>query len=128
VSNQRKRFRSKCLVLILVAMTLLLVLYVSSYTVLSARGIGEAQEMDAPGFLYVAREDVAKARNEGDESLRRILATHQQRRILFAPIECLNRLFLGGMRSASGGTWQLYETRDLDVESGGTEKGTSLIF
>lgn len=113
---ERKQLCLKCLLLILVTTAVIAVLYVVSYTVLSSRGIREAQQRNAPGFLYVGWEDVIKARNDGDESLRRILAIHQRRCILFAPIECLDRRVLGRPGSVSGGTWELYQSGDTDVE------------
>jgi hypothetical protein len=85
---------SKRNIVVSVALITVLIAYVLCYSLLSRRGMKDAMELGAPGFVYGAR-----GRN-GDYNQ----TFHVACAILFAPINALDRQFFGGMPHLSGGT------------------------
>jgi hypothetical protein len=81
----RMRFTIRLLMLA-VAFSALVMSYVASYHRLSRRGMREAVQYGAPGFLYVPVAEAAE--REG-------LSRHYARMTIYAPLNWLDRILLG---------------------------------
>lgn len=92
----------------LAALILLILSYVTCYSVLATRGRSEARLYDLDGFLYVSLPDFpSQPTEEQREAIYRKLRLHYALSILFLPINVLDRTILGGDGPILGIMWEL---------------------